>query len=436
MKTLLRTGILLSLATTASAAPNVTNIGQKGSLLIFPDVRVDTVLGNLVNAPTPLQTNGFNTLIRIQNDGNSDVTLKCFWLDGHKNRVDFVVPVGRTQASWFNAKTGGGSVNVNPFPTAAANGFTAGNRHPFLEAGGAFAVPAPNQLGTTTTFPNGDGYGPYRRGALVCWVVDDGVQQQVKWNHLSGTATVYTDSASYEYNAYAFFVPTGTDLDPVGTAGTINLNGLEYDSCPLYQIGQFTPAVVNGAGYAATFGATDIIPLNLQSPISVLWNRVAVTGCTLNLNQDWTPVWTKLQFDIWNGEEIKFTGAFECADTWHETDFRPGTQAQNNGTVNVPGFVDGVDAAGQNFFFTTLATRAARYRVQGIKSTQCDRTKSGTDTVAAVTTQAVGIVAVQSSVVRFDAATDLIGTPLAAAGKANGKVVWDPSQTTPEGGVR
>ncbi len=157
-----------------------------------------------------------------------------------KNRVDFVAPVNRTQASWFSAKTGGGSVNVNPFPTAAANGFSVGNRHPFLEVGGG-TPPAPPQLGDSTTFPNGDGYGAYRRGMLVCWVVDVDVQQQVKWNHLSGTATIYTDTASYEYNAYSFFVPAGVDLDPVGLAGTINLNGLEYDSCPLYQLGQLTP---------------------------------------------------------------------------------------------------------------------------------------------------------------------------------------------------
>jgi len=300
-------------------------------------------------------------------------------------------------------------------------------------------VPAGNQLGTSTTFPNGDGYGPYLRGLLACWAVDGGAQNQVKWNHLSMTVTVYNAASAYEYNAYAFFVPTGTDLQPVGVAGTLNLNGLEYDACPLYQIGQFTPPTVTGAGYNAVFTATtpQTPPQPNTNPAfpAISWNRLAIAGCNLNLNQDWAPVWTKLQFDVWNEEEVKYTGAYECADSWHETDFRPGFNPQNNGVVTpgVPGFVDGMDAAGQNFNFTTLASYAARYRVQGVKSPQCDRTKSGaSDSVASVATVAVGVIGVQST--WFNA--DLVGTTLAAAGKFNGKIVWDTEGAIPEGGVR
>jgi len=420
MRKLFVTGLALTMATSAYAAPNVTNATQKGSLLIFSDIRVDDVLGNLANSP---QAAPFNTLVRIQNDGSSDIDLKCYWMDGHKNRVDFILPVTKNQPVWFDARTGRGSTQVNAFPAAAANGFTAGNRHPFLEAGGAVAAPPAANA-------NGDGFGPYRRGLLACWVIDGGAMNQVKWNHLSGTATVYNAASAYEYNAYAFFVPTGTDLDPIGVAGTLNLNGLEYDACPLYQIGQFTPAVTTGAGYAATFaaGATP------AGATAINYNRLAVTGCNLNLNQDWTPVWTKLQFDVWNAEEVKFTGAFECADSWHETDFRPGITPQNDGTQPVvPGFVDGLDSAAQNFDASTLATYSARYRVQGVKSTQCDRTKSSSSTVAAVSTQAVGIVAVQSTNLVLG---DLVGSTLAAAGKFNGKIVWDVEGAVPEGGIR
>ncbi|MGE3840172.1 MAG: hypothetical protein AB7I50_01160 [Vicinamibacterales bacterium] len=428
--------LLLSLftAVSASAAPNVTNVTQKGSLLVFSDIRVDDARGNLRNTPVTAGT-VFDTLIRLQNDGSSDVDVKCYWMDGHKNRVDFIIPVTKNQAVWFDARTGRGSNQVNPFPTGAANGFTAGNRHPFLEAGGHVNVPG-LQLGTGApaayAAPDGDGYGPYRRGMLACWAIDDGAQNQVKWNHLSGTATLYNTTSAYEYNAYAFFVPTGTDLAPVGVAGTLNLNGLEYDACPLYQIGQFSPNIWTQGGYA---GAS-ITPPTPANALAVNFTRLVVTGCNLNLNQDWTPVWTKLQFDVWNEEEVKFTGAFECADSWHDTVFRPGTEAQNNASLTpaVPGFVDGVDAAGQNFDFNTLASYAARYRVQGVKSSQCDRTKgTSNDTVAAVTTQAVGLIAVQSS---FLPSEDFVGTPLAAAGKFNGKIVWDVEGAVPEGGIR
>jgi len=428
MRKLFVAGLALAMASSAYAAPNVTNVTQKGSLLIFSDIRVDDAFGNLAGAPAAPP---FNTLVRIQNDGSSDIDLKCYWMDGHKNRVDFILPVTKNQAVWFDARTGRGSLQVNPFPTGAANGFTANNRHPFLEVGGAAGIVAP-----ATNFATGDGFGPYRRGLLACWVIDGGAQNQVKWNHISGTATVYNIATAYEYNAYAFYVPTGTDLQPVGVAGTLNLNGLEYDACPLYQIGQFTPVVANGAGNPAQFVAGAFNP----GTVPVQWNRLAVTGCNLNLNQDWTPVWTKLQFDVWNAEEVKFTGAFECADSWHETDFRPGTVAQNNGvpTPGVPGFIDGFDAAAQNFDANTLATYSARYRVQGVKSSQCDRTKgTSNDTVAAVSTQAVGIVAVQSTVLQNGTGTtDLVGTTLAAAGKFNGKIVWDVEGAVPEGGIR
>ncbi|MGE3840174.1 MAG: hypothetical protein AB7I50_01170 [Vicinamibacterales bacterium] len=415
MKRLFGVAIAMAIAQSASAAPNVTNVTQKGSLLVFPDIRVDRNAGNLAGAPL---AGSFDTLIRIQNDGSSDIDLKCYWMDGHKNRVDFILPITKNQAVWFDADSGRGSTNINPFPQAAANGFNAGTRHPFLEFGG------------TAIADGNDGFGPYRRGVLVCWVVDAGSQNQVKWNHLSGTATVYSANTAYEYNAYAFFVPTGADHDPVGVAGIINLNGLEYDACPLYQIGQFTPVDSTGAGLGAGFQPGVFNP---AGP-AISWNRLVVTGCNLNLNQDWAPVWTKLQFDIWNADEVKFTGAYECADTWHETDFRAGANPQNGAGNNpVPGFVDGIDSAAQNFQATTLATYSARYRVQGLKSTQCDRVRGEDDTVADVATQGLGLLAVQSSLFQ---GTDPIGSTLTGAGKFNGKIVWDEEDVVPEGGLR
>jgi hypothetical protein len=145
-------------------------------------------------------------------------------------------------------------------------------------------------------------------------------------------------------------------------------------------------------------------------------NRLAIAACTLNLNQDYVPVWTKLVFDIWNEDEIKFTGAYECSDSWHETEFNATATPTNGGPI---------DAAAQNFDAQTLGTYAARYRVQGVKSTQCEATGR--------TTQAVGVVAVQSSALAIG---DFVGTTLAAAGKFTGKIVWNPEGAVPEGGIR
>ncbi|MGE3840270.1 MAG: hypothetical protein AB7I50_01660, partial [Vicinamibacterales bacterium] len=366
----------LALCAPAFAAPNVTNPTQKGSLLIWPDIRVD---------------GAWNTLIRLQNDGSQDVEVICYWMDGNKNRVDFVVTSTRSQPFWFDALTGNGTDRVNRFPGGPANGFN----NPLL---GPAALPNPAGLGGPQT-------GAYGKGLLACWAVDAGEQNHVKWNHLSGTATVYHPAAgAYEYNASAFFIPTGLDLQPVGTSGVRNLNGVEYDSCPLYQMGQFSPQ-----------GAVE--PLNPEPgvvPLSVSWNRLTLVGCSLDFGQDWTAVYTKWHFDVWNEDEVKFTGAFECADSWHEIDlFTPGTvPVERTATA----FEDGLDAGANNFQSATLGTFAARYRVQGIKSTQCEREAATGQ--PAIVTQAVGVLAVQSTSV----APGMSGTTLAAAGKFNGKI--------------
>jgi len=128
---------------------------------------------------------------------------------------------------------------------------------------------------------------------------------------------------------------------------------------------------------------------------------------------------------VWNEEEVRFTGAFECADSWHLVNFAAGLTAA----------LTGMDSAGQNFAAATLGTYAARYRVQGVKSTQCEKpaTTGATDTYrAAITTQAVGVLGVQLTGV----GNSLTATTLAAAGKFTGKISWDPSGAVPEGGLR
>jgi hypothetical protein len=348
-------------AASAAAAPNVANSAQKGSLLIFPDVRVD---------------DDWNTLIRIENDGTRDVDLKCFWLDGNRNRVNFTLPLTRGQALWFDARSGHGTFRGNRFPVSSAGGMD----NPFL-------------IGPGGVTEDTDTSGPYRRGWLICFVVNYLSSTQVKWNHLSGTATVYHPVlGAYEYNAYAFYAPLGLDLDPIGIPGILNLNGVEYDSCPLYQIGQFSP---NGAGGTPGAPLTDA-------------NRLALVTCSPA--SDPTFAWTRLQFDVWSEDEIKFTGAFECAYTWHETTFG-----------------SDLDAAAQNFDWRNLGTFSARYRVQGFKGTPCEAPNR--------ITQNVGILAVHSSTLQSDGAPPrLIGTTLAAAGKFAGRLSWTPSGPVPEVG--
>jgi hypothetical protein len=365
MKKLLVMAGALALAGTAYAAPNVAQNTQKGSLLVYPDIDVRA----------PVQT-----IVRINNDGPRDVQVKCYYLDGYKHRVDFQFELTANQPFWFDVRTGDGTEFVTPYPNTPSNGFP--NR--------------PTPLGA---------------GMLVCWVVDIEGTNQLKWNHLYGSATVinHPNGTAYEYTAYAFYVPTGSDLAPVGVGGTINLNGVEYDSCPLYMTGQFSPGGPFPVAQPWYFG--------------VHYTRLAVVGCNINLQQDWTAVWTKLVFDVWNEEENKLTGAYECADTWHEVYFL----GEAGGPLNQP------DAASSHFWGFAVGTDVARYRVQGQKSDKCS---------ASV---AVGILAIQSTEIGVfgvdcnppESACAAIGTNLTAAGKLpTGFIKWDPGFVTPEGGIR
>jgi hypothetical protein len=110
---------------------------------------------------------------------------------------------------------------------------------------------------------------------------------------------------------------------------------------------------------------------------------------------------------VWNADEVKFTGAFDCADSWHETDFG----------------LD-LDAANTTFTADLLGTESARYRVQAVKSEACPGS------------QATGLVGVQSIVLMPDARAFTVGTMLTGAGKFSGRIRWDASGAVPEGGVR
>jgi len=211
---------------------------------------------------------------------------------------------------------------------------------------------------------------------------------------------VYRDgSQAYEYNAYAFFVPSGIDLQPIGAPGALQLNGVEYDVCPLYLIGQFSPQPPNNDG---------VLVNQVFNGLNVGGNRLAINGCTLDLRRDYVPAWTKLQFDVWNSDEVKFTGAYDCADSWHETFFD-----------------DALDAARQNFDAATLGTSVARYRVQAFKTPQCPGS------------EVVGLLAVQSTDLFVgDGPSYAVGTNLAGAGRQPGVILWDPAGTIFEGGIR
>jgi hypothetical protein len=330
----------------------VGNTSQKGSLLIFPNIDVSP---------------GWDTIVRISNDANTGVDLTCYYINERKGRRDFHLRLTRKQPIWFSVKNHSGTYPVAQFPTNGT--FTAFGADPF-------------------------------RGALLCWATDAALSTQISHNHLSGNATVVvseeedTDQGAYTYPSWNFTARNVAAGTPVGTPGRLDLTGVDgaYDACPSYLIGHFSPA---GAEVSTGSGAgTESVGTSVLSALS----------CNQDLRQDFILHLTKLKLEVWNEQEVKFTGAYECADSTKWLPLAPGI----------------VDVGGENFNAPVVQSAAAQLKVKGVASTQCPiingRATENSALVGSLWTvlgsQATGDIAI-------------VGTTLNGAGAQAGFILWD-----------
>jgi hypothetical protein len=340
-------------ATSAFAAQNVANTSQKGSLLIYASIDV---------------SEGTDTIVRMSNDSNLSVTVKCYYMNEKKGRRDFSFKLTKKQPVWWSVYKGYGTLAVPDFP----------DNYP-LKPDGSPLYPGDADL-----------------GELICWAVSPNELNQISFNHLSGTATIYEfedgNNSAFEYNSWNFTARNVAAGAAVGTAGRLDLTGSltapSYDACPQYLIGHFSPADAHlyiGGGR-----------------ISVEENELSVVSCNQDLRQDYTPHFTKLQLTVWNEAETRFTGAYKCSDGYHFFDL---TSA----------------VAGENFTYSVLKSGAAQFKVLGVQSTQC------------VGSEASGLVGVLSTEISSDGDENEIGTTLNTAGvsAAPGYVLWDPELSEP-----
>jgi hypothetical protein len=341
---------------------NVANTSQKGSLLIFPLINVDT-------------EDSSNTLIEISNDQNSKVHVECNYVNERKDRVDFDFTLtGKATASW-EVLTGSGDIAAPLFPSGG-------------------------------TFP-----GNPRRGELICFATDVAVQNQIAFNHLTGTATVValadTDARqakqAFRYNPWSFVARDATGLPAAdntiqGTPGDLQLTGANdgrsYDGCPAYNIVNFMP---NGA---------------TLDGVATLDNDLVGVSCNQDLRQDFLLHTTKLKFTIWNVNENSFTGTFICVDSVFSVGLGGGDRPA--GLIN-----------GTNFDFSVLRTDNARYQVKGVASTQCPVVPFGTTEISGLLGVATSSLAIGGGTVE-DAE---VGSTTHGAGLLPGFILWDTAGT-------
>jgi hypothetical protein len=251
--------VLAGMVTVASAAQNVANVSQKGSLLIWPKIVTEGLRGGTA----PLQQEPFivDTFIFIGNDYYTDVWVKCYWVDYEQQIQDFMFRLTPNQPVVFSALEGlgDGFVTVPPFQ---------------------------------------GGY-----GELKCWAVNAVGDSQIAFNHLYGNALLVQDNAGVMYDAWSFTARGVAQGSPVGTGGNLQLTGQNggYDACPQYLVTNFVPA-----GFITRDEGEYVNP------------DLTLVPCKQDLRQDRVPTCTKAKFDIWNENETKFTGAYRCIKCWYE----------------------------------------------------------------------------------------------------------------------
>ncbi len=271
-------------------------------------------------------------------------------------------------------------------------------------------------------------------GSLVCWAQDAADQNPQSFNHLYGYALVFNgrNNTTTFYNAYAFALRGSPPVDP--NNGTLPLDGVVYDACPKYLITTFiADATLSGGG----------------NPALALW------PCKQDLTQEREPTCTKAKFDIWNGNEVKFTGAYQCFKCYFEgilndigakpsvaTAYRSAGENFSQDIVWKPP-TGGPGFGGEKFTQEVLKTKVGRLRVQAVRSSVCFG-KTGTpdqDYIcpdsAHVNTPLLGVLMYSERMIIFDADDSPQwsfwspadrGYNLFGAGQdPSGFIKWDPS---------
>jgi len=180
------------------------------------------------------------------------------------------------------------------------------------------------------------------RGFIVGWAVNEN-NEEIRFNHLSGGADIinYDRGSALQYDAWAFQVvnPAVDHGQPTGTPGVLNFDGSEY--APAYD-----QLVMNFYAVGATPFNSDGVAVS--TPTDLTLHPVSV-----NFTDEGGPVITKAHFDVWNENEVKFSGAYRCVTCWDQTLL---------GDYGVP----------NHFLVYNLQSNMGKARIDGIASPLCE----------------------------------------------------------------
>jgi len=328
------------------------SITQKGSLLMFPHVEIKWGANGQLRQ---------DTVLELSNDYPDDIQVQFYFVNGDEpleavyaadgttlierahpgwNWVDNQLPLTANEPTYFSLATG------LPKGTSSLS---------ILDPGHPVGRPDPD--------PDNPG-GRVVRGYVVGWAVDR-AGHEVRWNHLTGTSLIvdYALTASWAYEAWAFQaqgvdhgdepvsclvynLDNGQCVDSQTAPGRIDMDGYEYDACPGRLQFQFRTA------------GTPLRNPNPGMPAVQVDSRLTLGLCGSDLRQETNgPTTTKAKFDIWNENEVRFSGTERCITCWDQSSLATYT------AFGLP----------NHFLGANLHTDTGRARVNGVASVLCDK---------------------------------------------------------------
>lgn len=319
-------------AAPASAQQDRISATEKGSLCIWSKIEIRwDAAGFLIQ----------DTFLNLTNDYPEDVRVQLYFINGDPplaadlatgerahpgwNYYDNEIVLTANEPTVWSAMTGQPK-GLSPFSSTLDPGFPPGRPDPESAVGERMM-----------------------RGWALGWAVNSD-NEEIRWNHLAGNATLvnYLLSTAWEYNTWNSQVVAGTaanngatvaSLVPGYVAGSIALDGVAYAQ-PFDQLLINFPAV-DSIIYSGPRLVTADVDLTLH-PVSA------------DLRQETDgPITTKAHFDVWNMNEVKFSGAYRCITCWDQTLLR------NYGIPN-------------HFLLGNLQTAVGKARIDGQRSFLCD----------------------------------------------------------------
>jgi len=180
------------------------------------------------------------------------------------------------------------------------------------------------------------------RGFIVGWAVN-AQDEEIRFNHLSGSADVihYERGSAHQYDAWAFQVvnPAIAHGQATGTPGELHFDGAEY--APAYDQLLMNFQAVGSAAFSS------------PSVPAITRTDLTLHPVTVDFTDGGAPVSTKAHFDVWNENEVKFSGAYRCVTCWDQT------LLDDYGVPN-------------HFLLYTLQSSAGKARIDGIASPLCE----------------------------------------------------------------